>query len=247
MENKTVIITSLLNVKPYPKNSKERYTVEWIKYRIKVFQEFTLKSLKLQTNQNFNFFLCYEDATDEVIKSVLNKYDPLPSNVHFIMKSKYYEEVRKYILGYEYAYFVRLDSDDAYHKSFIQQLYDYKPKSGIVSLVNRSGYIYDSINKEIAKCYCKVVTFYAFIYKVEDYLNWRIYNLDFTDIDNEQYVSLKIPHEFVENRNYIWHVHNKNTITTFDNWFTQIDDRTKDIKVINNILSEYIGESNKTK
>ena len=102
MENKTVIINSIFNVKPYLANGIERYTLEWIEYRIKIFQEFTLKSLKLQTNQNFNFFICYEDATDEIIKSVLNKYDPLPENIHFICKSDYYDEVKKYLDGYEY-------------------------------------------------------------------------------------------------------------------------------------------------
>lgn len=244
MENKTVIINSIFNVKPYLANGIERYTLEWIEYRIKIFQEFTLKSLKLQTNQNFNFFICYEDATDEIIKSVLNKYDPLPENIHFICKSDYYDEVKKYLDGYEYVYIVRLDSDDAYHKSFIQQLYDYKPKEGTVSLINRNGYIYDSVNKELGKCYCKVVTFYTFIYKVEDYLKENIYNKDFTDIDNEQYIALRVPHEFIENRNYLWHIHNKNTITSFDSWFTKIDGRTKNSKVIDKIISEYIGDKN---
>lgn len=67
MKNKTVIITSMFNVKPYIQNGRDRYTKEWVNYRIKVFHEFTLRSLKLQTNQDFNFFLCYEDATDELI------------------------------------------------------------------------------------------------------------------------------------------------------------------------------------
>lgn len=244
MENKTVIINSIFNVKPYLKNGIERYTLEWIEYRIKVFQEFTLKSLKLQTNQNFNFFICYEDATEDIIKSALNKYDPLPENIHFICKSSYYDEVKKYLDNYKYVYIVRLDSDDAYHKSFIQQLYDYKPKEGTVSLINRNGYIYDSVNEELGKCYCKVVTFYTFIYKVEDYLNGNIYNKDFTDIDNEQYIALRVPHEFIENRNYLWHIHNKNTITNFDSWFTKIDGRTKNLNIINKIVTQYIGDKN---
>lgn len=241
MESKTVIINSMFNVNPYATNLKECYALEWIRDRIKTFQEFTLKSLRLQTNQKFNFFVFYEDSTDEIIKSELNKYDPLPDNIHFVMKSKYYYEIIKYLQGYEYVYFVRLDSDDAYHKSFIQQLYDYKPKLGTVALINRSGYIYDSINKELGKCFCKVVTFYTFIYKVEDYLNGKIFNPNFTDIDTEQYIALRVPHEFIEKRNYLWHIHNKNTITKFGSWFTQIDDKTKDLKVIDNIISEYIG------
>lgn len=240
MESKTIIINSMFNVNPYPQNPKEPYTLEWIKYRIKIFQEFTLKSLKLQTNQNFNFFVCYEDSTDEIIKSELNRYDTLPDNIHFVLKSKYYDEIKKYLQGYEYVYFVRWDSDDAYHKSFIQQLHDYKPKQWTVSLINRSGYIYDSINKEIGKCFCKVVTFYTFIYKVEDYLNGKVFNPDFTDVDTEQYIALRVPHEFIEKRNYLWHVHNKNAVTTFDSWFTQIDDKTKHAEIIDNIISEYI-------
>lgn len=244
MESRTIIVNSMFNVNPHPLNPKEVYTLEWIRDRIKIFQEFTLKSLKLQTNQNFNSFVCYQDSTDEIIRAELNRYDPLPDNVHFVMKSKYYEEIKKYLQGYDYVYFVRLDSDDAYHKSYIQQLYDYKLKEGTVSLINRSGYVYDSVNKEIGKAYCKAVTFYTFIYKVKDYLKGAIFNSDFTDVDNEQYIALKVPHEFIEKRNYLWHVHNKNVITNFNSWFIQLDDVTKDSETINNILSEYIGQDN---
>lgn len=244
MENKTIIINSMLNVNPYPLNPKASHTLEWIRDRINIFQKFTLKCLKLQTNQNFNFFMWYKDSTDEIVRAELNRYDPLPENVHFVMKSKYYDEIQKYLQGYDYVYFVRLDSDDAYHKSYIQQLYDYNPKGGTVSLINRNGYVYDSVNKEIGKAFSKVVTFYTFIYKVEDYLTGAIFNKDFTDVDTEQYIALKVPHEFIEKRNYLWHTHNKNVITNFNSWFIQLDDTTKDEKTISNILSEYIGVDN---
>lgn len=241
MESKAIIINSMFNVNPYPTNPKEVCTLEWIKDRIKIFQEFTLKSLKLQTNQNFNAFICYQDSNDEIIKAELNRYESLPDNVHFVMKSEYQEKIKKCLKGHEYVYFVRLDTDDAYHKSLVQQLYDYKPQKGTASLINRSGYIYDSINKEIGKAFCKVVTFYTFIYKVEDYLEGNVFNHDFTDVDTEQYIALKVPHEFIEKRNYLWHVHNKNAVTNFDSWFIQVDDRTKNIKTISKIISEYIG------
>lgn len=240
MESKTIVISSMFNVNPYPQNPKEAYTLEWIKYRIKIFQEFTLRSLKLQTNQNFNYFLCYQDGTEEIVKAELNKYDKLPDNVHPVMKSKYHDEIKKCIKGYDSVYFVRLDSDDAYHKSYVQQLYDYKLKEGTVSLINRYGYIYDSTNKEIGKAFSKVVTFYVFIYKVKDYLDGQVFNPDVTDVDTEQYIALKVPHEFIEKRNYLWHVHNKNAVTNFDSWFIQVDDVTMDEKIINGIISEYI-------
>lgn len=241
MAGKAIIINSMLNVNPYSANLKECYSLEWIRNRIKIFQEFTLKSLKLQTNQDYNFFLCYDDSTDEIVQAELNRYEPLPDNIHVVMKSKYLFEMLKYLQGREYVYFVRMDSDDAYHKTYIQQLHDYKPKLGTVTLINRSGYLYDSVNKEIGKCYCKVVTFYTFIYRVQDFLSGRIFNPDFTDIDTEQYIALRVPHEFIEKRNYLWHIHNSNCITTFGSWFTQIDDATKDPEIIENIISEYIG------
>lgn len=243
MENKTIIINSMLNVNPYPQNHTDPYSVEWIRERIRIFQGFTLKSLKLQTNQNYNFFVCYEDITDEIIQAELNRYAHLPKNVCFVPKSKYHDEIKKYVQGYEYVYFVRLDTDDAYHKSYIQQLYDYKPKPGTISLINRSGYIYDSINKEIGKCFCKVATFYTFIYKVEDYLNGRIFNPNFADVDTEQYIALRVPHEFIEKRNYLWHVHNKNSVTNFRSWFIQVDDKTKNLRIIDRVISEYIGHA----
>lgn len=49
----------------------------------------------------------------------------------------------------DYIYIVRLDSDDLYHKTYIQQLHDYKPKKDTEVLINKNGYLYDSITGRI--------------------------------------------------------------------------------------------------
>lgn len=201
---------------------------------------YTLRSLKAQTNQNFINLIRFEDSTEDKILRAISQYSVLPSNVRFIKTTQYDEEVKKIVKEHEYVYFARLDTDDLYHKSYVQQMYDYEPKANTVSLINRNGYIFDSKNNCLAKCFGKVVTFYTFICKTKDYLNGNIYNRDSTDIDNEQYIALRVPHEFIEKRNYIWHIHSTNTITDMNSWFITQTDSTRDgIKIIS-VLKEYM-------
>lgn len=244
MENVKVIINSIFNVKDYEKNGEQRFTDEWIDERINIFTKYTLQSLKAQTNQDFKFYIRYQDSTEDSIFNSLSKHEILPDNVQFVPTTKYDEIVKNEIKDYAYVYFVRLDSDDMYHKSYVQQMYDYIPKKDTVALINRNGYIFDSVNNRFAKCYGKVVTFYTFIYKVKDYLCGDVASVDSTDIDNEQYIALRFPHEFITKRNYIWHIHSSNTITEFENWFTYTTNKTSDEDIINKVLKEFMAEKN---
>ena len=223
----------------------QRFTQEWIDKRIDIFSTYTLQSLKAQTNQDFIFFIRYEDKTEDLVVKSLSRYEKLPDNIRFVKTTEYNKLLSKELRDYEVVYFIRLDSDDMYHKSYVQQMFDYTPRKGTVSLINRNGYIYDSVNKNFAKCYCKAVTFYTFIYTVKDYLEGKVWNPDSTDIDNEQYIALKVPHEFITNRNYIWHTHSNNTVTQFENWFTYTAEKTTDPNIINEVLKEFIGPSEK--
>lgn len=245
MKSKKIIINSTLNVNPRLKEDTQRLTKEWIDKRIDIFYDYTLKSLKAQTNQNFTCYLRYDDTTEAFVLDALDKHEKLPDNVKFIQTTKYDEQLAKELKNYEFAYFIRLDSDDMYHKTYVQQMFDYNPQKTTVALINRNGFIYDSINKQVAKCYCKAVTFYTFIYKVKDYLQGNVFNADSTDVDNEQYIALRVPHEFITKRNYLWHTHSANTVTKFENWFTFTTERTDNPYIVNEILKDFIGSPEK--
>lgn len=231
--NIKIIIRIHFNTFTKPPFSRNCLSKEWIEKRLRVFNKFTLQSLKLQTNQNFTALIIYNDKSKDIIERELKKYDKLPKNIIFVSESNYNDKITKCIKNYDYLYLVRLDSDDMYHKSFIQKLYDYKPKKGTIALINQDGYIYDSINKRLKKYHHYSPPFYTLIYKVKDYIKKGDYN-----IPGGHPNVIKLPHETINGNNFMVTIHSKNTSTKF---------RHKDEKIIyekdssyKNILKDFI-------
>jgi len=208
-------------------------TKEWIDYRMDIFSRFTLQSLKNQTNQNFLALVRYAEKTEGLINNALSKHKPLPSNVKFVRNKKYEDIVNKSIAGYEHFYLVRLDCDDMYHKTFIQQLHEYKPKPNTRVLVNQKGYVYDSINHRLGNWFYVSPPFYTLIYKVNDYLNGER-----VPIPRGHCTVIRNPHEVIDRTNYIVVVHEKNTLNKFDNH--RVGEAIIDRNKINRILKDFM-------
>jgi hypothetical protein len=260
MKEKSIIVMVPLNVSYYYETGKEdenfmqfanhlnteKNNVEWISNRINIFMNYTLKSLKLQTNQHFKAFVAYSDLTKDLVLQELVKYDPLPSNIKFIEFSLLDSEIRKTIKKSKYFYFIRIDSDDMYHKSYIQKMHDYTPDKYTTAVINPYGYLYDSTNNKIGKCKARVTSCYTLIFNTKDYLEGKTYNVLTDQIDSQMWFAWSyFPKEILLGRNYVWHVHSKNTITNFEQWFTDIwveelTDITTDKTEIENILKDYI-------
>ena len=260
MKEKSIIVMIPLNIAHYYDSGNEDYTfkifanhvnmeksnVEWLRNRINIFMNYTLKSLKLQTNQDFMGFVVYSDYTRDLILQELLKYEPLPPNIKFIPLSLFDSEIRKNIENSQYFYFVRTDSDDMYHKSYIEKMHDYKPQEGTISLINPYGYLYDSTNNKIGKCKAKVTSCYTLISNSKDYLEGKTFNVITDQLDGQMWMAWSyLPKEILLDRNYIWHVHSKNTVTNFGQWFTNIwveelTDITSDKTEIEDILKDYI-------
>jgi hypothetical protein len=224
----------------------EKSNVDWLRNRIRIFMNYTLKSLKLQTNQDFVGFVVYSDYTRDWVYQELLKYEPLPSNIKFVQFSLLDSEIRKNIENTQYFYFVRTDSDDMYHKAYIQKMQDYKPQEGTVSLINPYGYLYDSTNNKIGKCKAKVTSCYTLIFNSKDYLEGKTLNVVTDQLDGQMWMAWSaLPKEILPERNYIWHVHSKNTVTNFEQWFTnvwveELTDITTNTNGIDDILKDYL-------
>lgn len=242
MKKKRIVIQSTLNCWTYQnhkvlsKTSNVRLTKQWIEGRINIFMNYTLKCLKAQTNQEFIANIMYEDCTEDIVQKALGKYNTLPDNIQFCKKSDNKSIIKKAIDDYEYLYLVRLDSDDMYHKSYIQQLYDYNHKDSTQVLINQNGFIYDSMNNKIVKCHCESPTFYTLIYNTKDYLSGIRYKL----IGGHP-GAIKLSHEIISNYNYIWHVHSSNVLSNFMNLKMHMRGKViTDYSEINKILVGFI-------
>lgn len=209
MENRRVVVYIPFNNLNVMGKINEALTWEWINKRISIFMNYTLKSLKNQTNQNFTAYVVYHSESNSLIKRALSEYPPLPANIHFISDSGYEEAIKKGIEGYKYLYEVHLHSDDMYHRSFIEQIHNYGPKDETVVLICQNGYIYDSMSGRLAKYFNFSSSFNCFVYKAEDYLTGQRYVL-------QSYMgAIRLPHEILEKPNYINHCHDNNVVFSF--------------------------------
>ncbi|NRY63587.1 glycosyltransferase [Clostridium beijerinckii] len=261
MKNKSIVILIPLNIASYEeveyeeKNDirgyfdtvdKEREDEIWIKNRINIFMNYTYKSLINQTNQDFTACVLYSKESEELVFSEISKYGPMPENIVFISKNMADVFIKEKIIGSEYVYFVRIDSDDMYHKSYVQKLYDYIPKPETTALLNQWGYLYDSFNGKLFICSAKVTSCYTLIHKTEDYINGTVPSVITDKLDIQMGTAWSMPNkEYLDGLNYAWHVHSKNTLTSSEEWFTNewtyylSDPINKDI--INPIISEFMG------
>ncbi|WP_432401136.1 glycosyltransferase [Wukongibacter sp. M2B1] len=208
-------------------------TKEWIDYRMGIFHKFTLQSLKKQTNQDFLVLIRYDKITKNLIKSALSRYEALPSNVKFLISEDYENTLKQNIIGYDYLYLVQLDCDDMYHKTFIQQLHDYKPKNDTEVLINQNGYVYDSINNRLGNWYYLSPPFYTTVNRVKDYLEGKR-----IPIGSHHAIAIKYNNEKINGCNYVVVIHDKNTMNKFNSH--RVGDVITDAEEIRNILKHFM-------
>ncbi|MDQ8735769.1 glycosyltransferase family A protein [Paenibacillus sp. LHD-38] len=211
MPNKKIIIGIEFNNRSKPNNRwKVGLTRQWIEYRMSIFMKYTLQSLKNQTNQNFTVLVRYAISSESTILQTLSKYEALPGNVRFVPDGQYLKVQKELTRGYKYLYLVRLDCDDMYHKTFIKQLHNYKPKQKTRALINQTGYVYDSLRHRVATVKKPSPPFYTFIYRTSAYFKGLRYK---TPKGHTSVIKLK--HEILTKngkRNYMVVVHERNTL-----------------------------------
>lgn len=206
---KMMVIWILFNTVNY---TTDRLTQEWLEYRLDIFEKYTLKSLKNQSNQDFRVYLCCEESTMPMIRAYLDKKPPLPNNIQFDTIVHNEMDIKKDIMQYDFLYHIRLDSDNLYHQDFIQKLYDYVPKEETQVIISQNGYVYDTRDDSLAPYFQKSPPFYAFIYKVQDYIDGFRYR---TPLGHSRIINLW-KYEFMEGYNYIVSLHGKNVLNRRD-------------------------------
>lgn len=214
---------------------KDRLTRPWLEHRIKLFQELTLRSLLLQTNQDFLTLMKYDPLSHDNLFAVLKdlKID-LPDHIRFVPVAEVDGVMEKYMEGYDELYIARTDSDDLFHKGYIQKLHEYSHQPDTWALINQNGYYWDRDHHEMSATFYASPQFYVLIYKAEDFKNGFRYT-----VRDHGHV-IKFPHEKLDGRNWVNVVHSTNSSpkkVPADNRLTPEE--------IDQILMEYVGEVHK--
>ena len=229
MEKRKFIVNIVLNTFRF---SEDRLKKDWIDDRIEKFMKFTLRSLKLQTNQDFMAYILYDPLSEEHVKQALERYEKLPDNIRFIKPAE--NRTSKLIQGYDTLFLIRMDSDDAYHKTFIQQLHDYQPEENLEVIINQNGYLYDSINNRLVQVFYESPQYYTFVYKVPEYLAGKRYALS-----GGHAGAIKLNHEIIGELNFLNIIHSSNVLKTPEHLGSK--NIISDPDEVDRIVKEYIG------
>ncbi|QOS82242.1 hypothetical protein JNUCC31_01180 [Paenibacillus sp. JNUCC31] len=186
----------------------QRLTREWLERRMDIFRRFTLNCLKAQTNQDFLTVVKLSKESGELMQEILAEQEPLPANIRFGTHIESVRAILAFAEGHEDIYIARLDSDDLYHRTFVQQLYNVQPKTETMALINQNGYLWDSVNNEMAPTFHRSPQFYVYLYKTEQYASG--YRVKLPGRGTHGNV-IDLPHELLPPRNYINVVHSSNT------------------------------------
>lgn len=199
---KFIIITHFNNAKW----NDIRLTKEWIDHKMEIYMMYTFKSLKNQTNQDFDAFVLYDPVSEDLIFDALSHYETLPENFHVLPANEAYKTVNKMVKPYDFICYNKLDSDNLYHKNFIQYLHDYMPKDETTILVSPNGYTYNALTGDMAHYSSTYASFYTQLYTVTDYLNKIRHPIPVGGLEK----SAHIAYEVIDYVSFIITVHDTN-------------------------------------
>lgn len=212
--SKRIIIRIALNSYDIPAKSSVRLTAAWINARLDIFWNYTLKSLKAQTNQDFDVFVDCSKDSEILPTTFLAQRDPLPSNIHFNCgwdSDFAIDEIAKH---YDWLYITRLDSDDLYKKTFVENLYNLSIAPTTQAIVCQDGYLYDIKTQTLKTYFDFSPPFYTFVYPTSDYLLRKRYQLT-PNLGHASVIHV-LQYEILPGANYMVTVHTDNTGTTSD-------------------------------
>lgn len=205
---------------------------EWISYRLKVFNEFTRRSLEMQTNQDFVAIVGIHESTRYIIQDELKKYPRLPSNI--IMTSDIQGEIERRIKGADYMYLIQLDSDDMYHPSFIEYLHHYHVNPNKSVVFANYGYMYNVNTQAMEEYYFSSSNFITQIFSVEEYMKSARYYYYILHAYMKRY-----PHEEIDKRMSMIILHDKNSWPKYAKVYPKLFEKPKDYTKTKQVLKNF--------
>jgi len=185
---------------------------KWLKRRIEILNKISAPSLRNQSDTRFTWVI---EVREDTYTDCVNSFNVDGINVCILPMPKKgeKEEVRKQrenatienYVGSNEFYFVRLNSDDMYHKDFIKKLKALEVGEEIEAIIPVRGYYWYIADKKLVQLNNPSPPFYAFIYNTEKYLSGYRYPLQ----KGHRYVK-KFKHIVMNDRLWVWVIHDIN-------------------------------------
>lgn len=147
---------------------------DWWVYRLKILENFTLKSLQNQTNKDFYYVMylrrCFPEKLVPELKRILKSSNLRHSIIYYDKENDLRNRINADFQKAKYIYATRIDSDDLFHKEAVEEIqsheYSYRR-----ALIYQKGYCYDCINKKMRHHVMPCPPFHTVMYPYDIYLD----------------------------------------------------------------------------
>ena len=185
------------------------HDLDWWKYRLSFYENFTLNSIVNQTNKNFYLLMTIDHRLplkielEEILKRSGLKYLLVNKTIKDDLKDK-----MSTLVGSSYVYTTRIDTDDVFHKDVVDEIqrYEYSEKR---TLIYQKGYCYDVVNNRLQHYFAKSPPFSTSMFTREIFVD---------DSKRNEYIGVKSHDQLFKNtksivlseNKYIVLIHNRN-------------------------------------
>lgn len=132
----------------------------WIDYRLKIFQEYTLKSLINQTDKDFKIWMLCHPESEELLIPKLREMRKKNQDMYFV-EFKFKDKNFNFLLEGEPVYILKTDSDDLLHKDIVRRSKEKLNSDEITLLMFCNGYVYNLKTRKIYSFIRWSITFYV--------------------------------------------------------------------------------------
>ena len=126
--------------------------LEWWQHRLKIFEHYTVNSLKCQTNKDFYITMALRNQFPEELKNelwaILNRADIPYLTIYPDEPKDIEEKFEKYIPPSKYIHATRIDSDDLFHQDVVEEIQQHE-FAHRRALIFQKGYCFDAVNNQL--------------------------------------------------------------------------------------------------
>jgi len=192
----------------------------WWTYRLGIYENYCLASIKNQTNKNFVLFMMlkgystnFKDKIEQMLIDSKLKYV-----IQIIGETSIEEALKQYLDNIDVVYHTRIDSDDMFHYDVVNEIQSYEYEERRALLFSK-GYCYDCRRNKLQHYYMPAPPFSTIMYPIETYLDEEKQD-EYKGFKSHDAIGSTMKLIRLSENKFIVNVHDTNRITIYH------DDRT---------------------
>lgn len=192
--------------------------LDWWPYRLKILENFTLQSLKNQTEKDFYYVMflrkCFPVIFLPDLKAVLDRSGLRYSIIYEDTENEIRNRITTDFPETKYIYATRIDSDDMFHKDVVAEIqtHEFRMRG---ALIYQKGFYYDCVNKQMRHIWSVCPPFHTIMYPYEIYLDINTIEKYKDTPHGHDEVYRQMSSIVLSENKYMILIHDKNNRSTF--------------------------------